>query len=251
MPAGRCQAWRTAGEWSLAAVLQAAKNPFIILTFSCPKFYSRLLFISFKSFSCAHTEALWKMEALWHCSYARFGSLHNNLPVSDSLALKCQGAAKTSPGLKWPVNQTFYGKQKSSEISMTNRVAPLPHQIMYSWRKHVKQKKVTRARESVKIDYWQMEERKVRMWLGGWAWNPNLTIFGHLSYDVGYFRGAGRLGVQQGGEQGKNAHLLDLHTGLCVCRRKTEGISITWMLAFQTQKVLACDQCQFYSHVTF
>ena len=45
-----------------------------------------------------------------------------------------------------------------------------------------------------------------------------LTIFGQLSDDVGHFRGAGRLGVQQSGEQRKNAHLLDLHAGLGVWR---------------------------------
>lgn len=40
-----------------------------------------------------------------------------------------------------------------------------------------------------------MGAQKVRIVLGGWTWKPNLTIFSHLSYDVGYFRGAGRLGV--------------------------------------------------------
>lgn len=69
-----------------------------------------------------------------------------------------------------------------------------------------------------------MEEQKVRMFLGGWTWKPNLTIFGHLSYDVGYFRGAGRLGAKQGGEQRKDTHFLDLHTGLSVCRRRREHV---------------------------
>ena len=45
----------------------------------------------------------------------------------------------------------------------------------------------------------------------------NLTIFGHLGDDVGYLGRARGLGGQQGWEAGKDAHLLDLHAGLCIC----------------------------------
>lgn len=74
---------QTAGEWSSAAVSQAAKNPFIILTFSCPKFYSSLLlfFFYFKSLSCSRTKALKIMDALWNSSCARSESSENSLAV--------------------------------------------------------------------------------------------------------------------------------------------------------------------------
>lgn len=180
MPAGCCQAWQTAGQWSLAAVLQTAKNPVIILTFSCPKFYSwlwKLLLYSHKGI----------MEAVWHYIHTRFESLHEKLSQSQLSFEIPRRVVKTSPGQKRPVNLRYYWATE--------------------WCVHKENER--RGRESVKIYYWQMEEQKM-----------SLTIFGHLSYDVGYFRGARRLGVQQGGEQGKNAHLLDFHTGLSVYRRK-------------------------------
>lgn len=51
------------GEWSLAAVLQAAKNPFIILAFSCPKFYPCLLSLALKALP-AHTLKMEKVRPL-------------------------------------------------------------------------------------------------------------------------------------------------------------------------------------------
>ncbi|TNN50836.1 hypothetical protein EYF80_038983 [Liparis tanakae] len=67
-----------------------------------------------------------------------------------------------------------------------------------------------------------MEEQEVLVFLGGRAWKTKLTVFGHLSDDVGHFGGAGGLGAEQGGQQEEDAHLLDLHTGLGVCRRNKE-----------------------------
>lgn len=162
MPAGCCQAWQTAGEWSLAAVVQAAQNPVIILTFSWPKSYSRQLFFSFKSFSFTYTKVLWKMEA--DTAVMQGLRRYKRTSVSDSLAPKCQGAVKASSGIKWSVNQTYYWL------------------CVYK-----KKKKRTRASG-------QMYCCQVSQWvdsLGNWG----LTIFGHLSYDVGDFRGARRLGV--------------------------------------------------------
>ena len=86
----------------------------------------------------------------------------------------------------------------------------------HSWSKSLHQIAI----ESVTSEQWQMrrESQDVPGWNG--IGNRNLTIFSHLSNHVGYFRSAGRLGAQQGGEQRENTHLLDLHTGLSVWKNK-------------------------------
>lgn len=48
-----------------------------------------------------------------------------------------------------------------------------------------------------------------------------LTVFGHLGDDVGYFRGARRLWVEQRKKIMEDVHLLDLHAGLGVYERET------------------------------
>ena len=48
----------------------------------------------------------------------------------------------------------------------------------------------------------------------------NLTIFGQLSNDVGYFGSAGGLGGEQRGQHGEETRLLDLLTGLHIWKRQ-------------------------------
>lgn len=64
----------------------------------------------------------------------------------------------------------------------------------------------------------------------------SLTIFGHFSNDVGYFRGARRLWVEQRKKIMKNVHLLDLHAGLRVYRRKHTQPSLEGEVFFTPSK---------------